>query len=129
MSRVDIDCWLRDHKVLSNVQFWVSVQCAQGWNYGHRGHKIVSPLCTGFKIKLYTKYTQGVHKVYTKYTLYLYTPHSPLCRVQSIHCPPQLLFHSMAFETMEKYRRTLRQLQIQVNCALLSRSIVTSDPL
>ena len=35
----------------------------------------------------------------------------------------------MAFETMEKYRRTLRQLQIQVNCALFSNSIVTSDPL
>ena len=50
-------------------------------------------------------------------------------RVQSIHCAPHVLFHSMAFETMEKYHRRLRQPQIQVNCALLSKLIVTSDPL
>ena len=76
MSQVDIDCWLRDHKVLSNVQFWVSDQCAQGWNCGHRGHKVISPLCTGFK--LYTKYTQStdicIHPIHhstegSKYTL------------------------------------------------------------
>ena len=42
---------------------------------------------------------------------------------------PHVLFHSMAFETMEKYHRRLRQPQIQVNCALLSKLIVTSDPL
>ena len=46
----DIDHWERDHQLLSNVQFWVSEQCAQGWSYGHRGHKVVSPLCRGFKV-------------------------------------------------------------------------------